>query len=117
MADLLSRPDKVIPTEWTLNQSSLFPLWKRWGKPHIDLFATKFNKRLPIYVSPVQDLEAWAVDAMETPWSGMSAYAFPPFNLIQSVLEKARKENPHLILITPMWEQSSGEQATVLPSL
>lgn len=59
---------------------------------------------------------------METPWSGMSACAFPLFNLIQSVLEKARKENPHLILITPMWETKPwfpilGEQTTVLPSL
>lgn len=104
MADLLSRRDKVIPTEWMLNQKILHRLWERWEKPHIDLFATKFNKRLPIYISPVQDPDAYGVDAMDTPWTNMSAYAFPPFGMIQAVLEKARKENPHLILVTPWWE-------------
>ncbi len=31
-----------------------------WGSPWLDLFATRVNHRLPLYVSPMQDLHAWS---------------------------------------------------------
>ena len=104
MADLLSRPDSIIQTEWTLDQALLSKIWKRWGTPQVDLFATRFNFRFPRYVSPVPDPQAWKVDAMEISWEGLDAYAFPPFSLIHLVLEKARREKPSLVLITPLWK-------------
>lgn len=103
MADLLSRPEAIIQTEWTLDQGVLERVWEGWEKPLVDLFATKFSKRLPIYVSPVEDPEAWKIDAMEIDWRGLQAYAFPPLSLIGKVVEKARRERPHLILVAPYW--------------
>ena len=47
MADLLSRQDKIIQTEWTLTHQALEQVWNKWGKPILDLFATKFSARLP----------------------------------------------------------------------
>lgn len=32
-------------------------------KPMVDFFLTSFSHKLPIYVSPVPDPAAWAVDA------------------------------------------------------
>jgi hypothetical protein len=103
LADLLSRNSGVIQTEWTLTHRSLSPLWESWGRPAIDLFATRFNNRLPLFVSPVEDPRAWAVDALTFPWTGLSAYAFPPIALIHRVLLKARLERPRLILVAPHW--------------
>ena len=103
VADALSRSHMVLNTEWTLARSLLLPLWARWFRPHVDLFATRFNHRLPVYVSPVPDPSAWAVDALSLSWEGLSAYAFPPFPILAQVLRKARLDRPELILIAPKW--------------
>ena len=107
MADLLSRPDKIIQTEWTLCHEALTQIWETWHKPLVDLFATKFSKRLPSYVSPVPDPQALQVDAMEMSWSGLQAYAFPPWSMLHQVAVNARKEGPSLILIAPYWPAKS----------
>ena len=86
LADALSRQDKILNTEWTLSHQALHQVWEAWGKPHVDLFATKFSTRLPIYVSPVPDPSAWRVDAMSFQWTALDLYAFPPFPLIRAVL-------------------------------
>ena len=103
LADFLSRPGMVLQTEWTLAHSVLQPVWNLWHKPMLDLFATKFSKRLQIYVSPVPDPGALETDALAMDWTGLSAYAFPPLPLLSRVIKKARKDGPQLILIAPMW--------------
>ena len=103
LADALSREHMVLHSEWTLEYSVLRAVWETWHMPQIDLFATKFSKRLPLYVSPVPDPEAWAVDSLSIPWSGFLGYAFPPFAILQRVLKKAREERASLILIAPRW--------------
>ena len=103
LADLLSRPDTILQTEWTLVHQALTPVWERFGKPWVDLFATTYSARLPNYVSPVPDPQAWGVDALSIQWRGLDAYAFPPFTLIHRVLRKWEQEQPRLILIAPDW--------------
>ena len=105
LADALSRSGKVLPTEWTIAHHALQPLWDVWGKPLVDLFATQFNARLPLYVSPIRDPKAWARNAFSIPWGGMTAYAYPPTSLISKVLERYRLERPSLILVTPGWSR------------
>ncbi|XP_069109293.1 uncharacterized protein [Argopecten irradians] len=84
LADTLSRRRQPVLTEWQLNPSIFEGICQVWDRPHIDLFATSLNNQLPTFVSPVPDQLAWAVDALSLDWEGMQAYAFPPFNLIQS---------------------------------
>ena len=56
--------------------------------PNVDLFATRFNHKLPLYVSPVPDSHALAVDAFSVNWNLLHAYAFPPIILILTDLAK-----------------------------
>ena len=104
LADLLSRRDKIIHTEWTLHQSVVNALCITWDRPNIDLFATRLNYRLPVFVSPMADPQAVDVDALSIPWKGMYAYAFPPFVMLGRVLEKVQQDHPcEMILIAPKW--------------
>ena len=86
LADLLSRMDKIVHTEWTLLHSVFKALCMVWDTPNLDLFATRLNNRLPVFVSPMADPLAMDVDAMS--WRGMYAHAFPPFVMLGRVLEK-----------------------------
>ncbi len=79
LADYLSRGSGPVPNEWTLDQTTCNAVLARWGSPWLDLFATRANHRLPLYVSPMQDLHAWGIDALAFSWQRLDAYAFPPF--------------------------------------
>ena len=67
VADKLSRLDQTTQTEWSLLQV-FQAICNRWHRPQIDLFATRFNNKLPLFVSPVPDPLATAVDALSLPW-------------------------------------------------
>ena len=64
VADQLSRSQQTLHTEWSLNPKIFRWLSQIDFQPQIDLFATKFNHKLPQYVSPVPDPKALAVDAL-----------------------------------------------------
>ena len=102
-ADRLSRQHQVVSTEWSLHPDAVQAVWARWGTPHIDLFATSENHKLPVYVAPFLDPQAWKIDAMTFSWSGLWAYAFPPTALIPKILHKIREENVEVIMIAPYW--------------
>ena len=79
-----------------------------WDTPNMDLFATRLNNRLPVFVSPMADPLAVDVDAMSMSWKGMYAYAFPPFVMLGRVLEKVLKDHPcEMILVAPKWPNQS----------
>ena len=105
LADRLSRLDKPIKTEWSLDQTVVNSVFQMLNFPNVDLFATRFNHRLPLYVSPVQDYKALAIDALSMDWNHLHAYAFPPFILIPAVLEKIRQHQCRIVLIAPFWPQ------------
>ena len=64
VADALSRRGQVISTEWTLNAQVCKALWKLWGRPQVDAFATSMTKRLEVYFAPHQDPNVIGVDAL-----------------------------------------------------
>ena len=105
LADRLSRLDKPIKTEWALDQTVANSVFQMLNFPNVDLFATRFNHRLTLYVSPVQDYKALAIDALSMDWNHLHAYAFPPFILIPAVLEKIRQHQCRIVLIAPFWPQ------------
>ena len=107
LADLLSRRHQIIPTEWQLHSGIFQVLCRLWDTPHIDLFATYFNNQLPVYMSPMPDAQAYAIDALSTPWTGMWAYAFPPIPLLAKVLAKIRYHQCQVILVAPWWPKQS----------
>ena len=106
LADQLSRRNQTLPSEWSLHPQICRWIWKTWDTPWIDLFATKLNHQLPVYMSPIPDPQAWSTDALVQSWDRMIAYAYPPTGLIREMLNKVRQaENLQLILIAPNWPQ------------
>ena len=104
IADKLSRLGQTIQTEWSLLPEVFQMLCSKWHRPQIDLFATRFNHKLPRFVSPVLDPQPVAVDALSLPWEDLDAYAFPPTAILGKVVEKLQ-DSPckRLILIAPGW--------------
>ena len=58
MADLLSRSNQVQSTEWSLHPQVFKQICQKWFTPHVDLFATHLNHKLPLYESPIPDQKA-----------------------------------------------------------
>ena len=107
IADRLSRSHQILPGEWSLCPHVTQRLWKVWGRPHLDLFATADNAKLPTYVSPLPDPAAWAIDALSFSWTQMWAYAYPPIPLLHQILQKMSQEPCDLILVAPAWPTQS----------
>ena len=107
MADRFSRLDRPLKTEWALDQSVVNYIFQMLNYPNVDLFATRFNHKLPLYVSPVLDNHALVIDALSMNWNFLHAYAFPPTILIPSVLAKIRQSRCRIVLIAPLWPQRS----------
>ena len=101
MADLLSRSNRVQSTEWSLHPQVFKQISRKWFTPHVDLFATHLNHKLPLYVSPVPDPKAWDIDALNIDWTGLTAYAYPPTALLHRVIQKIRQCKCLIILIAP----------------
>ena len=49
MADLLSRSNQVQSTEWSLHPQVFKQICLKWFTPHVDLFATHLNHKVPLY--------------------------------------------------------------------
>ena len=104
VADKLSRLGQTIQTEWSLLPQVFQKICERWHRPQIDLFATRFNNKLPLFVSPVPDPGANAIDAFSLPWGDLDAYAFPPTAILGKAVEKLQDcPCKRLILIAPGW--------------
>ena len=106
LADTLSRKGQIVNTEWSLNKQVCQSLWKLWGCPQVDAFATSLTTRLPNYFSPHLDPCAIGVDALLQSWNHLDLYAFPPYAIIRRVVNKIREsENCRMTLIAPWWPQ------------
>ena len=106
LADLLSRWDQVIGTEWSLHPQVARDLLHRWGSPSIDLFTTSYNTKLPLFCSLVPDPQAVFKDVFHRPWDNLDLYAFPLFPLVGQVVAQVR-ETPNLsmTLVAPLWPE------------
>ena len=103
MADLLSRSNQVQSTEWSLHLQVFKQICQKWFTPHVDLFATHLNHKLPLYVSPAPDPKAWDIDALNINWTSLTAYAYPPTALLHKVIQKIKQCHCMIIVIAPGW--------------
>lgn len=104
-ADLLSRR-RIRKSEWSLHPQVFRAITQKWGLPTVDLFASHHNAKVQTYISWKFQDQAWATDALKTPWpSTHLAYAFPEFNLIGKTLKKLESSKvDRLIMICPAWK-------------
>ncbi len=113
VADALSRggPQSSVvrrvrgsSVEWHLNPRVCQAIFAQLDRPHVDLFASRFNNQLPTYFAWGVDHQALGSDAFTQDWSGLLAYAFPPVALIPRVLLKLSQTGSCLLLlVAPMW--------------
>ncbi|CAL9704266.1 unnamed protein product [Knipowitschia caucasica] len=101
-ADLLSRggPD---PGSWRLHPQVVWAIWGRYGQASVDLFASRQNAHCPLFFSLGRDNPPLGVDAMSHPWPHGLLYAFPPFGLLPSLLQRVRVEEVRVVLVAPLW--------------
>ena len=108
IAEHLSRPNQPIPTEWSLHPEIVSRIFRVWGTPEVDMFVTLSNSHLPRIMSPVPEPRALAVDALSQDWQGRSMYMFPPFPLLNRVMQKLRStQAAEVILVAPWWPSQS----------
>ena len=105
-ADLLSRPKLFQATEWSLHPQVVQSLFAFWGTPHLDLFASQWNHKLPLYCSIIPDPLAHTIDSLSLNWEGLDAYAYPPPRLLPQVIQKIEQEPCVIILICPIWPKA-----------
>ena len=90
-------------TEWKLDSDVFERISTYWGRPSIDLFAFRLNFQLRPFVSWKPDPEAFAIDALSISRKEQNFYAFPPFAVINRVLQKAEQDQAHGIIFVPLW--------------
>ena len=88
IADGLSRRDKILHSEWSLHPLVFQRICQEWHVPDIDMFATRQNKKLAKFVSPVPDPEAWAVESLSLPLQDLNSYTFCPTAILVQVVQK-----------------------------
>jgi hypothetical protein len=110
VADSLSRPlqsapvsDKFRSVEWSLSQRIASTLFLLWGEPQVDLYATRANRKVPVFCCRTPDPLALPRDPLSLSWSGMLIYLYPPISLVLQSLAKIRREEAEAIAILPWW--------------
>ena len=59
---------------------------------------------LPQFMSQIPELRALVIDALTQDWQGRSMYMFPPFPLLNKVIQKLQAiQDGEIILIVPWW--------------
>lgn len=91
------------PTEWSLEEFVYDNIVNAFGKPEIDLFASRLNHKEEVYASWKPDPGAKFVNAFSVNWSEYKFYAFPPFSLVGKCLQRIRQEEATGILVAPLW--------------
>ncbi|KAI5646183.1 sortilin, neurotensin receptor 3, domain-containing protein [Phthorimaea operculella] len=104
-ADRLSR--YKTPSEWHLLPPVTQVLFKKWGTPTVDLFASRRAHIVPTYCTlDRSDKQATFYDALSMQWNHQLAWLFPPPHLIPRVLAHLNKARGTYIIIVPRWENA-----------
>lgn len=78
-------------------------LCKKYFVTDLDLFATRINAQLDMFVSWKPDPDACHTNAFTISWSRELSYAFPPFSVIGKMLQKIQEDRATLLVILPLW--------------
>jgi len=93
-----------LDTEWELAQPAFHRICSRFGRPEVDLFATRENAKCARFFSWFPEPGASGVDAFTQHWGTVGFfYAFPPFALILRSLRKIIEDKATGILVVPVW--------------
>ena len=102
VADSLSRKGNE-DMEWMLTDNTFHSIQTLLGSCELDLFASKENHKLPLYVSYLPDPEAYAVNAFSLIWTNINAFVFPPFSVLGLVLQKILQDQATVTVVAPIF--------------
>ena len=109
LADALSRGKHNHPTEWSLNRTVVQLIFEHWPTPHVDLFASEKNHKLPVFFSVRPSQMLSGVNALMQNWECLYGYEYLPTNLILRVLRKLRLQwSARILLVAPYWPSQHG---------
>ena len=109
LVDQLSRATRPVATEWALNSHVFRAVARKWGEPGIDLFTTRLNKQLLVYVSPCPDPQAFDTDALSMDWDILPFPSlFPPSPILPVVLPKVKQSDNTFLVIALLWPHQTG---------
>jgi hypothetical protein len=97
------RESRKINIEWELCSKAYRKITNKFGKPEIDLFASRTNAKCDRFISWKCDPEAFTVDAFTISWNNIFFYAFPPFSLVLKSIQKIMTDKATGILVFPYW--------------
>ena len=70
-------------TEWSVCEDAFHVIVKLWNAPSVDLFASRLNHKVNMYISWEPDPHSCVIDVISCGWGFLGlCYAFPPFNLM-----------------------------------
>ena len=95
-------------TEWALAKHLFVKIRTRYYTPEVDLFASRLNHQVPLYVARRPDPGAMAIDAFTLDWSQWTSFIHPPIVLLGRILLKIRQDKATALLIAPAWLDSRG---------
>ncbi|KAJ1172079.1 hypothetical protein NDU88_003931 [Pleurodeles waltl] len=78
LADSLSRHFSA-DHEWRLHPDLVLHIFRVWGFPRIDEFATRDNMHCPSFCSLQYPVQGALGDTFQMSWCGQLLYAFPPY--------------------------------------
>ena len=105
LADALSRGSHHHRTEWTLHNAVTRAIFQRWPTPHVDMFASEKNHKLPVFFSIRPSPSSSGVNALTQNWECLYGYAHPPTALVPRVLRKLRLQLTAQISSVPVLAQ------------
>ena len=104
MMQLQNHGEKQTELEWILNQKIFTKIISKFKlQPKVDLFASKLNTQLPVFVSYHPDPEVMDINTFSIPWRDRPFYAFPPFAVTGKVLHKIVLDVVTGIIVVPDW--------------
>jgi hypothetical protein len=91
-------------TEWTLDKAIFTRIVTKYYTTQVDLFASRLNHQLPLYVSRHPDPDAMEVDAMTLHWNIWTSFIHAPIIMLPRILKKIREDQAICLLIAPNWQ-------------
>ena len=71
LADALSRGKHNHPTEWSLHKTVVRLIFEHWPTPHVDLFASEKNHKLPVFFSVRPSQTSSGINALTQNWESV----------------------------------------------
>ena len=115
LADDLSRGSHRHPTEWTLHNAVTRAIFQCWPTPHVDLFASEKNHKLPVFFSIRLSPSSSGVNALTQNWECLYGYAYPLTALVPRVLRKLRLQPTAPFWPSQPWFRQLTSMLTDMP--